>query len=81
LDNSRGKPPICARVLADDCLIGNYNCAEAHRKPFLLSRVWPSMSPHLFTFLESVGDYVTWQNRFAAVEGFLHNLGSPGASG
>jgi predicted O-methyltransferase YrrM len=32
------------------------------------------MSPNLFTFLESVGDYVTWQNRFAEVEGFLHDL-------
>jgi|AGTN01.1.fsa_nt_gi hypothetical protein len=32
------------------------------------------MSANLFSFLDNVGDFVSWQYRFASIEGFLHDL-------
>jgi hypothetical protein len=32
------------------------------------------MSTNVISFLDSVGDFVNWQYRFARIEGFLHDL-------
>jgi predicted O-methyltransferase YrrM len=71
-----GQPFETPELLADQSGTGHYNCAASihNCSEVCKPRPWSRMSMNLFSFLESVGDYVTWQNRFAAVEGFLHDL-------